>query len=58
MTKIKDILEDEVRTGAIMTYEEAEDLYYKNHDCLSDDSDLEQARIERWCEYMEITITD
>jgi len=47
-----------VRIGKVMTAEEAEDLFYKTHDCLSDDVDKEMARIERWCEEVDITITD
>jgi len=31
-----------------MTQEEADELFYKTHDCLSDDVDLEQARIDEW----------
>lgn len=32
------------------TWRDAEDAFYESHDCLSDDSDKEQARVERWVE--------
>jgi len=44
--------------GAVMSVDEAEDLYYQSHTCISDDADAEQGRIERWCEDMNITVTD
>jgi hypothetical protein len=32
------------------TWEDAEIEFYKLEDCLSDDPDKEQARVERWIE--------
>lgn len=32
------------------TFKEAEDKYYENHDCQSDDRDVEEGRIMRWLE--------
>lgn len=32
------------------TYDEAEEKFYETNDCVSDDSDKEQARVERWLE--------
>jgi hypothetical protein len=46
------------KEGAIMTVEDAEDLFYKTHTCNSDDVDKEQDRIEQWCEDNNIEITD
>jgi hypothetical protein len=39
-----------------MTIEEAEELFYQENDCISDDVDSEQARIERWIEDNNIII--
>jgi hypothetical protein len=39
-----------------MTQEEADELFYQEHDCISDDVDSEQARIERWIEDNNIII--
>ena len=50
--------DNKIEHGAVMTVEDAEELYYKTHTCISDDADAEQGRIERWCEEMDITITD
>ena len=36
--------------GRALSQEELDKLYYETHDCLSDDSDLEMARIDRWAE--------
>ena len=44
--------------GSVMSVDEAEDLYYQSHTCISDDADAERGRIERWCEDMNITVTD
>ena len=38
--------------------EEMEAEYYKTHDCLSDDSDEENARIERWVDDNNYTLND
>jgi hypothetical protein len=54
---MENIIEQDL-DGRVMTAEEAEDLYYSNHTCISDDADEELGRIERWCEFMNITITD
>lgn len=32
------------------TFKEAEDEFYKHHDCLSDDSDKEETRVMEWLE--------
>jgi len=32
------------------SWESAEEEFYKHNDCLSDDSDSEGARVERWIE--------
>lgn len=53
---VPEIESDEI--GKVMTVEEAEDLYYSKNDCISDDADAEQGRIERWCEQNNIVITD
>ena len=37
---------------------EMEDTYYKTHDCISDDSDAETARIERWMNDNNYTLND
>ena len=34
------------------TVEELDAEYYKTHDCISDDVDAEQGRIERWADQM------
>lgn len=39
-----------------MTQEEADELFYKSHDCISDDVDKEQARIDSWIEDNNIII--
>jgi len=44
--------------GRVMTVEDAEAAYYKTHDCLSDDVDAEQARMEKWFSQMDIVVTD
>jgi hypothetical protein len=31
-------------------FKDAEDEFYKKHDCLSDDSDKEEARVMEWLE--------
>jgi hypothetical protein len=31
-----------------MSLEQADKLFYETHDCLSDDPDKENARIDRW----------
>jgi hypothetical protein len=64
MCKIKDAVingdfeKNDIEAGAVMTVEDAEDLFYKSHTCISDDSDTEQDRIKRWCEEMNIIVTD
>lgn len=42
--------------GREMSVEQAEELFYKTHDCLSDDVDSEWARIERWANEEGITV--
>jgi len=44
--------------GRKVTSDEAEELFYQAHDCLSDDVDKEWARIERWCNENNIEISD
>jgi hypothetical protein len=39
-----------------MTQEEADELYYKENDCISDDVDAEQSRIDQWIEDNDIEI--
>ena len=41
-----------------MTIEEAEELFYQENDCISDDVDAEQARIDRWIEDNNIEIIE
>ncbi len=41
-----------------MTYDEARDLYYESNPCDSDDSDRENARIERFIINQGIEIID
>jgi 5-bromo-4-chloroindolyl phosphate hydrolysis protein len=38
--------------------EAAEDYFYKHFDCLSDDTDKEWARVERWISDNEIEIAE
>ena len=39
-----------------MTQEEADELFYKENDCLSDDPDKENSRIDQWIEDNDILI--
>lgn len=39
-----------------ITLEDLEKKFYETHDCLSDDSDKEDARIDRWAEEMEYEV--
>ena len=39
-----------------MTQEEADELFYQEHDCISDDVDSEQARIDEWIDDNNIII--
>jgi hypothetical protein len=39
-----------------ITQEQADELFYKSHDCISDDPDKEHARIDRWVEDNNIKI--
>lgn len=41
-----------------LSVEQAQELYYRTHTCQSDDSDMEESRIERWAEEMGYEITD
>ena len=42
--------------GRTMDIKEAEELFYKTHDCLSDDVDKEEQRIINWANENNITI--
>lgn len=47
-----------INEGYTMSADDAEALYYDNHDCESDDVDVEHTKIERWCDQMNIVVTD
>lgn len=40
------------------TLKEAEEYFYKSFDCMSDDPDKENARIDEWIESNEITVLE
>jgi hypothetical protein len=42
--------------GREMTIEDATELFYKTHDCLSDDSDKEDDRVVEWANREGITL--
>ena len=42
--------------GREMTVEEATGLFYKTHDCLSDDADKEEDRVVNWANKEGITL--
>lgn len=41
-----------------VTFEEVKELYYKAHNCQTDDADLEQTMIEMWAEGMGYEVID
>lgn len=42
--------------GREMTIEDATELFYKTHDCISDDADKEEDRIVEWANREGITL--
>jgi len=50
ITNIKKIEPQDIRI--FETWTEATTAYYKTHDCMSDDSDKENTKVERWIEDM------
>lgn len=40
------------------TMEEAEDFFFKKHDCTSDDADEQQARVDAWIQGNGVVISE
>ena len=47
-----DVIQKGLKPKVFSSWEDAETEFYKTHDCMSDDSDKEEARVERWIDEM------